>query len=1290
MAILGTSDVVADMNTLGTSDIVTDMNLLGTSANVTNMATLGASGVVGNVATVAGVSGNVTTVAGISSDVTAVAGKATEIGRLGTADAVADMAILGTADVVADLNTLGTADVVADLNTLGTADVVSDLNTLGTADVVADMNTLGTGANVTNMATLGASGVVGNIATVAGISSDVTAVAGKATEIGRLGTADAVADMNTLGTADVVADMNTLGTADVVADLNTLGTADVVADMNTLGTADNVTNMNTVADNITNVNRYADEYTIAASEPGSPSEGDLWYDSSNNILKVHNGSSFVAVTTADAHLPLSGGTMTGAIDFGDNVKANFGASDDLQIYHDGHSYIKENGTGQLFIEGTNLRLRTSAGVNYFLADENGRTGMFYSGSEKLSTTNTGVDISGTVTADKLVSADGILELDDNGTHNGIINSPASLYVNLDSDANSSGEDFIIAKDRTSTTGGTELFRVQEDGNVGIGVTPESGWQSNWSVLQFGDAGVLSGRNDSNGIDFGTNFYYDSVSTRWEYITNDEASYYNQSNGNHAFRRAVSGTADNQITWQESLTLSNNGDISFYESTGTTPKLFWDASVSSLGIGTSSPTYPLHVKSSASATANFDAGSDGYDVQLRFEQNGTFVGAVGFDDSEDVVFLNRYGNGTQGLTVDSSGDVTIPNATGASFVLSREDTSNSTGDLIGAIGFRNTDASGSAPNYCGIKAKVSGGAGSDGELEFYTGRTTYEADSGAVVIIRDTGNVDITGGDLDVTGSVTADGLTSDGATNYPIKWTGAGGAATGSLYGDGSSVGLFYGDSSFATGLNFTTDTLKFRTGSSERLRIDSSGDISFYEDTGTTAKFFWDASAEKLGIGMTPAEVLDLKAASGDTRIRLDAATGSDTEIKFYNNGVSQYTIGHDDGTDNFVIGSINVDAPLVSVDKSGNVDITGTVTADDYIAIDNSSSYTYIIGTRTGASDGDSVHRTFGYDGSAFMGSFDIRRKDSNSGSLVLRQKINGNNSDVMVVEDGNVGIGVTPEAWHSEWNVLQMGDSVALSARTNGDTLMLTNNAYYDSVSGRWEYIGANGSSEATYYVQNPDGKHVFYVAPSGAADAAISWTAAMTIDNNGQALFNTANTSTTVGGVALRNSNDVGTISVGHATGTASGNTYMAYKYGGTSIGSITQNGTTGTAYNTSSDYRLKENVDYTWDATTRLKQLKPARFNFIADDTNTLVDGFIAHEVSDIVPEAISGEKDAMMDEEYEVTPAVKDEDGNIVTEAVMGTRSVPDHQGIDQSKLVPLLVKTIQELEARITTLENA
>ena len=148
-----------------------------------------------------------------------------------------------------------------------------------------------------------------------------------------------------------------------------------------------------------------------------------------------------------------------------------------------------------------------------------------------------------------------------------------------------------------------------------------------------------------------------------------------------------------------------------------------------------------------------------------------------------------------------------------------------------------------------------------------------------------------------------------------------------------------------------------------------------------------------------------------------------------------------------------------------------------------------------------------------------------------------------------------------------------------------------------------------------------------------------------------------------------------------------NNFIGFFVTGSKIGSIAKSGS-GVAYNTSSDYRLKENVVAMSGATERLKQLNPSRFNFIVD-ADTTVDGFLAHEVQDVVPEAITGTKDAMRDEEYEVTPAVLDDDDNVTTEAVMGTRSVPDYQGIDQSKLVPLLVATIQELEARLTALEN-
>ena len=174
----------------------------------------------------------------------------------------------------------------------------------------------------------------------------------------------------------------------------------------------------------------------------------------------------------------------------------------------------------------------------------------------------------------------------------------------------------------------------------------------------------------------------------------------------------------------------------------------------------------------------------------------------------------------------------------------------------------------------------------------------------------------------------------------------------------------------------------------------------------------------------------------------------------------------------------------------------------------------------------------------------------------------------------------------------------------------------------------------------------------------------------------------------GFLQVRNNNQNDVLLVLYDT-SGSGGTAVRFKVDGTTVGSISCNASA-TAFNTSSDYRIKENVDYSWDATTRLKQLKPARFNFIVDETNTLVDGFIAHEVSGIVPEAITGEKDAV-----ETWTSDEVNNGDAPDGVSAGANkldadgnTIPVMQGIDQSKLVPLLVKTIQELEARITALE--
>jgi len=120
--------------------------------------------------------------------------------------------------------------------------------------------------------------------------------------------------------------------------------------------------------------------------------------------------------------------------------------------------------------------------------------------------------------------------------------------------------------------------------------------------------------------------------------------------------------------------------------------------------------------------------------------------------------------------------------------------------------------------------------------------------------------------------------------------------------------------------------------------------------------------------------------------------------------------------------------------------------------------------------------------------------------------------------------------------------------------------------------------------------------------------------------------------------------------------------LRFQRDNTDVGSIDVSSSS-TSYNTSSDYRLKENVVSISDGITRLKTLKPSRFNFKVD-TDTTVDGFLAHEVT-AVPEATTGTKDEV------------DSDNN------------PVYQGIDQSKLVPLLTAALQEAIAKIEVLET-
>jgi hypothetical protein len=218
---------------------------------------------------------------------------------------------------------------------------------------------------------------------------------------------------------------------------------------------------------------------------------------------------------------------------------------------------------------------------------------------------------------------------------------------------------------------------------------------------------------------------------------------------------------------------------------------------------------------------------------------------------------------------------------------------------------------------------------------------------------------------------------------------------------------------------------------------------------------------------------------------------------------------------------------------------------------------------------------------------------------------------------------------------------------------------------------------------------------YIEYDHASDSmrfATSSTERARIDSSGNLLVGSTNTDAGIGNTNSGTQIFLGGYLASRASGTSlflnrntTDGATAEFRRQGNQVGSISVT-TTATAYNTSSDYRLKEAITPMTGALAKVALLKPCTYKWKVDGSDG--QGFIAHELAEVVPHAVTGEKDAVQEEKYEVTPAVKDEEGNTVTEAVMGTRIAPAYQGIDVSFLVATLTAAIQEQQALITQLQ--
>jgi len=254
--------------------------------------------------------------------------------------------------------------------------------------------------------------------------------------------------------------------------------------------------------------------------------------------------------------------------------------------------------------------------------------------------------------------------------------------------------------------------------------------------------------------------------------------------------------------------------------------------------------------------------------------------------------------------------------------------------------------------------------------------------------------------------------------------------------------------------------------------------------------------------------------------------------------------------------------------------------------------------------------------------------------AGSTNTTTTIQSNGTTAITIDSSqNVGVGSA-----SSGNKFEVSGSGMFSGAVTTNTTG-THISYQSSNS----QIGAWGPDAST------NGTLVFYSARSNGSNGLER----MRIDSSGNVLVGTTST-TPNPGVAIQKD---GNVTCGNSAG-SSGFEFVTFRRSATQIGSINQNGTTAVQYLTSSDYRLKENITPMTGALNKVTQLKPVTYKWKTDGSDG--QGFIAHELQAVVPDAVSGEKDAV------------DAEGN------------PIHQGIDTSFLVATLTAAIQELNAKV------